>query len=392
MFTSRKTIKRLSSLMLVAVLLVAFSTTAFAANTFTMSTQYPGVSAKPGESHSFNLDFYSPSENGEHVTLSASDLPDGFTGTFTGGNNDITELYIQQGLNTSAAKFQVTVPDEVEQGVYHITLHANGTTGSVSLPLSINVTETLSGDSALVTEYAQQEGGSGTAFSFSTTIQNNTPMEQNFNLSAKAPDGWTVTFAPSSDAKTQVAALSVAENDSQGLTISVTPPDTIEAGSYDIPISAISATQTLSDTLTVTITGKHDVSISTPSGRLSFDATANKETSVVLQVTNNGNVDLTNINLTSSLPADWTANFSESTIDLLEPGATKEITATVTPSKDSLSGDYLVTLTSANAETTDGAQFRVTVKTSTLWGFTGLAVIVVAGGCLYFVFRKYGRR
>ena len=60
---------------------------------------------------------------------------------------------------------------------------------------------------------------------------------------------------------------------------------------------------------------------------------------MTLSVTNNGNVDLTNLNLTSSAPTDWEVTFSESTIDTLEAGATKEITATIKPAQDVITGD-----------------------------------------------------
>ena len=78
----------------------------------------------------------------------------------------------------------------------------------------------------------------------------------------------------------------------------------MEKGDYTIPISAISAEDSLSQDLSVSITGTYSVSLSTPDGRLSLDAYADKETSVTLSITNNGNVDLTNLNLTSTAPTN----------------------------------------------------------------------------------------
>ena len=144
--------------------------------------------------------------------------------------------------------------------------------------------------------------------------------------------------------------------------------------------------------MTVSITGTYILTLSTPSGRLSFDAVANKESIVSLTVSNQGNVDLKNVNLTSSAPSGWTVAFSESTIDLLEAGASRELTATVTPSEDAMSGDYALTLTAKNTEVSDTAEFRVTVETETIWGIVGVALILLAAAGLWFVFRKYGRR
>ena len=63
---------------------------------------------------------------------------------------------------------------------------------------------------------------------------------------------------------------------------------------------------------------------------------ANKPSSVTLEITNNSNVALENVNLTSSVPDGWTATFSQATIDKIDAGATVEVTATVTPSKDAM--------------------------------------------------------
>ena len=90
---------------------------------------------------------------------------------------------------------------------------------------------------------------------------------------------------------------------------------------------------------------------------MSADASAGKDTDLTLTLTNNSNTDLQNINLTSSAPDGWNVEFSESTIDLLEAGATKEITATVNAGEDALSGDYVVSVSASNSETSDTAEF-----------------------------------
>ena len=77
---------------------------------------------------------------------------------------------------------------------------------------------------------------------------------------------------------------------------------------------------------------------------------------------------------------------------MLEAGATQELTAYVTPSEEALSGDYALTLTASNSETSDSTEFRVTVKTETLWGVVGVLLILAAVAGLGYVFRKYGRR
>ena len=50
-----------------------------------------------------------------------------------------------------------------------------------------------------------------------------------------------------------------------------------------------------------------------------------------LTLTNFGNTDLTNVNLTSSAPTGWTVRFANETIEVIEAGATVETTAYITP-------------------------------------------------------------
>ena len=356
-----------------------------------MSTAYPGVTAKAGDSLGFDLDFSNGSGAGADLALTVTDIPDGWDGYFQGGSSQISHVFVRSGDWESLASFQLTIPVEAAEGTYTVGLRASGDGLSSDLTLTLDVSEEELGSSSLTTEYPEQEGSSGTTFSFTSTIQNNTPSEQSYSLAANAPSGWVVAFKPSGES-TQVASLTVPARSSQGMSIEITPPNNVEAGEYSIPISAISASETLDGELTVTVSGSYSLDLSTPSGLLSFDAAANKQSAVTLSVTNTGNVDLQNVNLTSSAATGWTVEYSESSIDVLEAGATHEVTAYVTPSDEAMSGDYVVILTASNSETSDQAEFRVSVKTETVWGVVGVALILVIAVALWFIFRKFGRR
>lgn len=384
-------VRRGAAVILALALAATMSLAALAAGGLEMSTAYPGLTVKAGDSLDFDLDFTNGSSSGFSAALSIASIPEGWTGYFEGGGSEISHVYVKSGDNDAAATFCVTVPAEAEQGTYTISLRAAGGGFSSTLTLTLTVDQEEAGGSALTTEYAEQEGAAGTSFTFSTTIQNNTSKEQNYSFSSNAPAGWTVTFMPSGET-TQVAAVTVDARGSQAMDVTVTPPNGVEAGTYTIPISAISASETLSGELTVVITGTYALDLSTPSGRLSFDANASKQTSLTISLTNSGNVDLQNINLTSSAPDGWTVEFAESSVDVLEAGATREVTVYVTPSEDAISGDYALMLTATGSETSDSAEFRVSVKTETVWGVVGVLLILAAVGGLTWVFRKYGRR
>lgn len=364
-----------------------------------MSTAYPGTTVKAGENVTFSLDFASLDGEGHDVALSAESLPEGWSGYFKGGNNQITRVHVD-GVSADAdsvvkeglADFNLTVPAEAEEGVYNVTLKADsGDEGEDILELEVTVSAEEVGESTFTSEYPEQQGATGSTFSFDTTIVNNRATAQTYSLSAQTPEGWQASFTPSGESAA-VTSLPVEAGASQGVTVTITPPENVEKGDYEIPCSAVSSNDTLKTELTVSITGTYSLAVSTPDQRLSFDAYANKQASVTLSITNTGNVDLTNVNLTSSAPTDWDVTFSESTIDTLEAGATKEVTAYVTPTKDAITGDYVTSITASNSESTASADFRVSVKTPTTWGFAAAAIIVVLVCALAAIFKKYGRR
>lgn len=385
----RKFTAAAAGMMLTAVMTLSGAVPAFADGGLDMSTAYPGISVKPGDAISFNLDFTNAGA-GESVALSASKLPDGFTGYFEGDGKNISNVYVKNGDNDKLASYNVTVPDNAAEGSYTVTLNAAGESNADSITLTMNVSSEELGSSKLTTEYPEQEGAAGTTFTFNSTIQNNSSNNQSFSLSAQAPDGWKVAFTPSG-ASTQVASADVDAEKSQGVTITVTPPDGVQAGDYTIPISAVSASENLTSQLKVTITGTYGLKVQAPSGLLSFNANANKKTAVTVDVVNDGNIALNNINLTSTAPSDWKVEFSESSIDSLDAGATKEVTMYVTPSNAAVSGDYAMTVQAATTATTAKSDFRVTVKTQTVWGLVGVVLIAAIVAGLAGVFKKYGR-
>lgn len=388
---ARRPVSRLLVLTTLVSMLFTLSVTAFAAGGFEMGTSYPGQTVRPGDELDFSLDFYNTGGSGFTAALSAVSIPSGWTARSEGNGSEISSVYVHSGDNESAAAFHVEVPDDAAQGTYTIELRASGAGGSSSLTLTLEVNEEASGSSALTTEYAEQQGSAGTTFTFVSTIQNNSADSRTYSFSANPPSVWMVAVTPSGES-TQVSSVTVDAHSTQGLDITVTPPENVEAGTYTIPVSVVSASETLSEELSVEITGSYALQLSTPSGLLSFDANANRQTSVTISVTNTGNVDLQNINLSSSAPDSWTVEFSESSISVLEAGATHELTAYVTPSDEAISGDYVVTMSASGSETSSSAEFRVSVKTETVWGIVGILLLLGVGACLWYVFRTYGRR
>ena len=376
-------------LLLFSAVLAAFP--ASAAGGLELYTAYPGVSVKAGDSQTISMYVSNESGSSLDADLSIVSMPEGWEGYFSGDGSQVSRVHAENGTEAPVT-FNLEIPEDAAEGDYTVRLQAASDTGLTDVTdLVFSIQEIQYGQGSFEAEYPEQEGASGTAFSFSTTLVNNGAAGQSYSLAAQAPAGWQVSFQPSGES-TQVASIDVEAGSSQGLNVSVTPPENVEAGEYTIPVSAISANDTLETELKVTVTGTYALDLSTPSGLLSFDAHANRESDVTLSITNNSNVDLQNITLTSSAPTDWTVTFEESSIDVLEAGATQEITAHVTPGDSAMTGDYVTTVTASCSEVSDTAEFRVSVKTDTVWGIVAVLIILVLIAGVGAVFKKYGRR
>ena len=394
---SIRTLSRMAALALALTLLASCAMaesldTAPAAEPYIeLSTQYPALTVKAGDSLTFDLDLDNYSGVSQDITLSVAEIPEGWEGTFSAGSNQVSVVHVKNQATNSEVSFAVDVPLETADGEYIIRLAARGEDFADEMEIALTVSAEEIGESSFTAEYPSQEGDATTDFTFSATLINNTLSTQNYSFTSNAPSGWQVSFQPSGES-TSVAALDVEARTTQAMDISVTPPENVEAGTYEIPVTATSVNESMPITLSVTITGSYGLTLSTPSGRLSLDAYANQESAVQLSLTNTGNSDLTNVNITSSAPTGWTVRFANETIDIIEAGATVETTMYITPGEDAMSGDYATTITARNSDANDSVDFRITVKTETIWGLTGIGVIVVLAVVIGIVMRKYGRR
>ncbi len=382
--------------MILLMLIFRMPITALAAGGLSLSTEYPGISISSGDNLNISLKLKNSSGADMDADIAVTSLPEGFEAYIQGGSYRVSRVYVENG-GESEVTLHVSVPDELSEGSYRISLKAASGAASDVLDIVMEAKEQKGGEGSFTSEYPSQEGTSDTSFSFSTDLINNGLKTRSYSLSASAPSGWTVRFTPASDS-TQIAGIEVEPGSTQGINVSVTPPGTVEAGEYDISLSAVSAEETLSTDLKVIITGTYGLELSTPTGLLSFDAHAGEEKNVVLSITNTGNVDLQEVSLNSTLPSDWTVSYdlgeegSENIISSIPAGSTVEVTATVTPGQDAVTGDYSAVFTVSNDEADDSAEFRVSVKTSTLWGIVALLLIAAVCGGVWYMFRKYGRR
>ena len=360
----------------------------FAQDGITLFTPYTGIDATPGETVSYDIDVINDSSSVQHLNLAVENLPDDWSYTITSGGYSVKQLSVYPG-ETESFTLDIEVPLQIDKGTYEMNVVANSNSGSTEMPIVLDIIEEGVFQTDLTSEQLNMQGDVDSTFNYKLDLSNKTANEQNYSLQAQAPSGWQVEFKVDGQNVTSVA---IDPGDSATIDVNVTPASNSEEGTYDIPVIAQSG-QTQSElTLEAVITGKFDMSFSTTDGRLSEDIQAGKDKTIELVVENTGTADLSNISFSSTTPSDWSVEFSTDEIAELKPGEKETIQATVSASNRAIAGDYALTLRANAPEISQEAEFRMSVKTSMLWGWIGILMIVVVAISLVFLIRKYRRR
>ena len=363
----------------------------------TFSTDYPGVTIKPGGTSTFTLYITNTGSEETTVELSAEDLPEGWEGSFKGSSNEVSMVHVgayQKKEDSPSLSYSLTVPEDTKEDIYTISLNAKGGDVDESLALTVKVDaeEKKIGAGEFSTDYAQQEGDSGTKFSYTTTLTNNSGENMTYSLSAEgAPEGWTVTFTPS-DTTTATSSVPVDAGASSTIKAAIVPAQNVTAGEYPITLVAACAGETLELPVTVKITGTYSLTATTPTGKLSTSAYAGETKDVALSIQNTGNIDLTAVSLKAQASTDWEITFDQDTINEIPAGGSAEVTAHITPAKDAILGDYVTIITASNDAVSSDCALRISVQNHTSWGIAAVAVIAVLVLGLVLIIRRFGRR
>lgn len=366
--------------------LMFLSGTTYGAGQLSLSTSYPGISAQPGSSITFPL-----TVNGiGFVDLEVVSTPSGWTAGLYGDGMKIHRVYVPTN-DAAQAELRVQIPSEAKNGNYDLSVEASSGGSKVKLPLNIRIDAKASGSDKMEVQYPSLSGPDTATFSFRGTLYNNSGRARFYSLGANAPEGWQVSFKPAYE-NNQITSLSLEPGKSQDLDITVQPPKGVKAGEYTVTAAAVSGSDAAKADLEVVISGTYRLELSTPTGRLNADLTAGKKGALTLELENKGSADLQGINLSASAPSGWAVTFEPASIERLKSGEKQQVTAFITPDGKAIAGDYIVGINASASETSDEADIRVTVHTSTLWGLVGVVIIIGVISWVIWTFKKYGRR
>ncbi len=359
-------------------------------------TDFSGVVVPVGEGVRMDLTVENKGKRDETIALKLAAVPRGWKASLKGGSFTVTGVSVPDGKSRTLA-FSAEPEKGVSPGTY--TFEIQGVTADEKLTATHTITVTTRERSRLGTEdiqittsYPVLRGQSDATFEFSLEVANKSENDRTFNLAAQVPEKWEVTFKPGYEAK-QISSLRIRGAGSQTVAVSVTPPRDATAGEYPVLVR-ISAGESKADVpLRVVLTGVYRLDAATPTGILSADAVTGNPTTVSLVVKNTGSAVNRNITLSAFKPENWKVEFKPEKIEALEPGALKQVEATITPAATSLVGDYSVALTADGERSSNKTiEMRVTVKAPTAWGWIGVGLIALAIGGMGGLFVWLGRR
>ncbi len=348
-------------------------------------TPYTKITVPPGESIDYSIDVINNGSSIGTTEISVTGLPESWSYTLRSGGWDVQEISVLPG-EKKTMNLKVEVPFEIDKGSYTFRVVARNYT---VLPLSVNVSEQGTLKTEFTSEQANMQGHATSNFSFRTKLNNQTGEKQLYALASNAPRGWNVVFKPNYQ---QATSVEIEPNQSKDISIEIKPPFNVKAGKYKIPVMASTSATSASLDLEVDITGTYEMELTTPSGLLSAGITSGRQKRIDLVVRNTGSSDLESVRMSSSKPQGWEVTFEPDTIPIITAGETAEVLATIKAYEKAIPGDYVVNLTAQTPETNSKAAFRMSVKTSMLWGWLGILIILGAIWVIYYLFRKYGRR
>ncbi len=255
-------------------------------------------------------------------------------------------------------------------------------------------------------KYPIQSGTADSGFSFDVELKYVGGEEsQLFALAAEGPSGWLVRVQQSVSGTKELPAVVLDPTQTYGgekVVVIAIPPYWVitEPGDYNIKLQAASGDLEGSIDLTARITARYDFKVETDTGLLNTKATAGKESHLTIVVSNTGTANLDKVMFSSSKPSgigdeQWNVTFTPDKLEGLKPLEEQEVDVTIKPPAKTITGDYMITLRTNSDPLTSSSpelKIRVTVETSTKWGWIGAGIIVAVIAGLVLGFRKLGRK
>lgn len=356
-----------------------------------LSTDYPSLTTTPGKLVVLPLKIRNYDLPPQRVNIEVTRKPSGWKTSLVGGGNLVQAVFVSPG-DSANIELWIESPPAAVPGNYDFLVEANGSSESFRLPITVVLGKTLPQQLSLSADFPSLEGTASTQFNYVLTIRNISATDILVNLKVDAPSGFDVRFFEEYGSK-ELNTIPIQAGQSKNISAKITPPENTAAGTYNVAITAFTDSASARQNLSLIIKGKPALTLSGPEGRLSLDANAGKEKIIEVTVKNTGSAEAQNISLSSSAPSNWKIVFDPDKIDSIAANQESKVKVHITPAGNALAGDYMINMSARSEENISTSQdFRVTVRTSTLWGIVAVLIIAVTVLVAVLAIRRYGRR
>jgi uncharacterized membrane protein len=355
-----------------------------------LMSDYPAVTLRPGETSTISLRLQNYDMTPERLALSVAGVPGDWTATLLGGGQPVAAAMPAANSSVSLS-LRLDVPKNAAMGTQTITVAAQGSTSDLQLPINVTLAKDLPAKLTLTPQLPDLRGTSKSSFEYQLSIKNDSGKKLTVSLSAQAPQNFDTSFTEQYGTQ-ELKAVPVDAGQSKDVKLKVAAPNSAAAGDYKILARVTAEDASASADLAMTITGQPKLEISGREGLVSTRASAGKETTVPVIITNAGTSPAEDIQLTGSAPSGWKIIFDPKSIERIAPSDNKEVQALITPTEKAIAGDYVTTVRASARGESASTNFRVTVTTSTMWGIAGVGIIGVALLVMVGAVARFGRR
>lgn len=355
-----------------------------------LMSDYPAVTLRPGETSTINVRLQNYNMPPERLALSVNGVPAGWTATLLGGGQPVAAAMPATNSSVSLS-LRVDVPKSAATGTQTLTIAAAGSASNLQLPINVTLATNLPAKLTLTPQLPELRGTSKSSFEYQLNIKNDSGKKLTVSLAAQAPKNFDTTFTEQYGSQ-ELNAVPIDAGQAKDVKLKVTAPNTAAAGDYKVQARVTAEDASATADLGLTITGQPKLDISGREGLVSTRASAGKETSVPVVITNVGTAPADDIELSGSAPSGWKITFDPKTVDRIAPNDNKEVQALITPTDKAIAGDYVTTVRASARGESASTNFRVTVTTSTMWGIAGVGIIGVALLVMVGAVARFGRR
>jgi uncharacterized membrane protein len=355
-----------------------------------LMSDYPALSVQAGTATTVNLKLRNYGLAPERLNLSVSGVPKGWTATLLGGGQPIAAAMAATD-DSIGFDLRLDVPKDAATGTETLTVTAQGQDQHVSLPLQVTLAKELPPKLALTTDLPELRGSSSSSFEYTLTIKNDSGKKMLVSLAADAPSNFDTSFTEAYGSQ-QLTAIPVEAGKTKDVKLKVSPPSTVDAGHYPVTVRVAAGGAKAETKVALDITGEPKLAIAGRQGLLSAHATAGRESTIPIVVSNTGTAPAENVTLSGNAPSGWKIEFNPKAIARIAPNEKKEVQALLTPADKAIAGDYVTGVTASAKGETGSASFRITVTTATIWGVAGVGIIGAALLIMVGAVARFGRR